>query len=101
MVMNGEYFVEGYNLMMDYMRVNRILTKERNFRRRLDKFYNKHKDEKMLMGDEEFEYLELEKYFYNNILAPTTTEEQALTNMLNIFTNLKYKMEEAEDKINK
>lgn len=87
--MDNKYFTEGYNLMFDYMKKQRILTKERNFRRRLDNFYNNHKDEDWLSEKDEFEYLELERYFYTNILPPSNNEEKALSNMLDIFLKSK------------
>lgn len=87
--MDNEYFTEGYNLMMSYMRSKRILTKERKFRRKLDKFYEKYKDTPRLEFGESVEYLELEKYFYTNIAPPSNSEEQALSNMLGIITQVK------------
>lgn len=86
--MDISYLEEGYTLMIGYMRQNKILTKERNFRRRLDTFYNKHKDDNELGVNEELEYLKLERYFYNNIIAPSNNEEKALTNFLNILTSI-------------
>ena len=87
--MDNDYFTEGYNLMMGYMRSERILTRERKFRRRLDKFYEKHKDSPMLNVDESVEYLKLEEYFYTHIAPPSNSEEQALSNMLGIITQAK------------
>ena len=89
--MDKEYFIEGYELMIQYLRERRILTKERKFRYRLDKFYEKHKDDSFLDLEDEREYLQLEKYFYNNIISPSTKEEHALTNYLNIVANVEYK----------
>lgn len=88
--MEGKYFIEGYKLMNEYMTENKIKTRERNFRRRLDTFYKKHKDKKVLDLEEEKEYLQLEKYFYNNILNPQSNEEKALINALNIFADVEY-----------
>lgn len=88
--MDAEYFIEGYTLMIQYLREKRILTKERKFRYRLDRFYEKNKDKKVLDLKEEQEYLQLEKYFYNEIIQPTSNEEYALTNYLNIVANVKY-----------
>ena len=86
--MDIDYVKEGYSLMIGYMRENKILTKERNFRRRLDTFYNKHKDDTFLDVNVELEYLKLEKYFYNNIVTPSNSNEEALTNFLNIVTSI-------------
>lgn len=88
--MDNEYFTEGYVLMNEYMKEQRIKTRERNFRRRLDNFYKKHKDKEILSLEEEKEYLQLEKYFYNNIVSPTTTKEKALTSQLNILADVGY-----------
>ena len=88
--MDAKYFIEGYTLMIQYLRENRILTKERNFRNRLERFYEMNKDKEVLDLKEEREYLQLEKYFYNNVIEPRTTEEHALTNYLNIVANVKY-----------
>ena len=86
--MDKEYFTEGYTLMMNYLREQRILTRERNFRNRLDRWYNKNKDKTMLSLEEEKEYLQLEKYFYNNILEANTNQEKALVNTLNILADV-------------
>lgn len=89
--MDNSYFTEGYNLMMKYLKENKILTKERNFRNRLERWYNKNKDKTILSLTEEREYLQLEKYFFNNILSPSNSHEQALTNTLNILADVDLK----------
>lgn len=94
--MDNEYVKEGYNRMMNYMREKRILTRERNFRGRLERFYNKYKDKSFLDVNEELEYLKLERYFYNEILTPNTAEEQALVNFLNVVTSVD-KIENIDD----
>lgn len=88
--MNVKYLEEGYVLMNQYMKENKIKTRERNFRRRLDNFYNKHKDKEVLNLEEERQYLQLEKYFYNNVLIAKTNHEKALTNTLNILADVEY-----------
>ena len=89
--MDNQYFTEGYNLMNNYISEHKIKTRERNFRRRLDNWYNKNKDKDMLSIEEEQKYLKLEQYFYNNILTPETREEKALVNTLNLLANLDMK----------
>lgn len=79
---------EGYQLMIQYLREQRILTKERSFRRKLDNFYNKHKTQDILTLDEEKEYLQLEKYFFNNILEQKNREEKAQVKFLNIVADV-------------
>ena len=94
--MNREYFTEGYNLMMDYMCSERILTRERKFRQRLDRWYNKNKDSDVLSLEQEKEFIQLEQYFFNNIApAPSNTHDQAAVNFLNIVADVDY------DNINK
>lgn len=88
--MNVEYMLEGYGLMMTYMREQRILTKHKSFRRKLDKFYNTYKDKEILDLHEEKEYLQLEQYFYNTIVKPSNSNEQALTTVLNLLANVDY-----------
>lgn len=86
--MDIEYVKEGYALMMEYMREEKILTRERKFRRKLDKIYEEYKDKDWLDVEEELEYLKLEKYFFNNIISPRNSSEEALTNFLNIITSI-------------
>ena len=81
--MNLEYYMEGYYLMMSYLKENKILTKERNFRKRLDNWYKRNKDSESINDVEQLKYLKLEQYFYNNILSPESEEEKVLTNFLN------------------
>lgn len=82
------YIEEGYKLMTTYITENRIKTKNRKFLRRLDKFYKKYTEKETLTLEEEKEYLELEKEFYNTILpAPDNTEDKASLEVLNILTN--------------
>lgn len=81
--MNLEYYIEGYSLMMSYLKENKILTKERNFRKRLDNWYKRNKDSGSINDVEQLKYLKLEQYFYNNILSPESEEEKVLTNFLN------------------
>ena len=81
--MNLEYYMEGYYLMMSYLKENKILTKERNFRKRLDNWYKRNKDSENINDVEQLKYLKLEQYFYNNILSPESEEEKVLTNFLN------------------
>lgn len=88
--MDIDYFIKGYNLMMTYMREERILTKERNFRNRLDRFYNKHKDEEFLDLESERVFLQLYKYFFNNILKQTNNHEKGLVEFLNIISDVDY-----------
>ncbi len=85
--MNKEYMVEGYNLMSAYIKENRIKTKNRDFVRRLDNFYNLHKDDEYLSDGDALKYINLEKEFYNNILPlPVDTGELALLEVLNILS---------------
>ena len=88
--MNNEYVVTGYTLMNKYMTEQRIKTRERNFRRRLDRFYEKHKDEKVLSLESEKEFLQLEQYFFNNVLIAENNQEKALVNFLNVVANVDY-----------
>ncbi len=79
--------VEGYNLMSAYIKENRIKTKNRDFVRRLDNFYNLHKDDEYLSDGDALKYINLEKEFYNNILPlPVDTGELALLEVLNILS---------------
>ena len=59
------------------------MTKERNFRKRLDNWYKRNKDSESINDVEQLKYLKLEQYFYNNILSPESEEEKVLTNFLN------------------
>lgn len=77
--------------MITYLREQKILTKERNFRNRLDRWYNKNKDKKTLSLTEEKEYLQLEQYFYNNIVQASNSFEKGLVNVLNILADLELK----------
>lgn len=86
MMMNNEYVCEGYNLMSAYLKENKLKTKHRNFVRRLDRFYNKNKDKDILDVKDELKYLELEKYFFENIAPPKTTEEMASLEFLKIMS---------------
>lgn len=82
-MLSKEYVLEGYNLMMDYIIENRIKTKNRNFVRRLENFYNKNKD-KDLEGKDELKYLNLELEFYNTVCIPCNNNEKALLEFLKI-----------------
>ena len=86
--MDKEYVTEGYTLMTDYLTENRIKTKHRNFLRRLERFYDNNQG-KMLDGKEEQKYLELEKYFFTNIVPPTDNQQKASVEVLKIFTSKK------------
>ena len=88
--MNAEYVSEGYSLMMEYMKENRIKTRHRNFVRRLNNFYNKYEGVD-LEGVDELRYLELEKYFFENIAPPQNNNEQALVEVLKILSSNKIK----------
>ena len=88
--MNNEYVLTGYTLMNKYMTEQRIKTRERNFRRRLDRFYEKHKDDKVLSLESEKEFLQLEQYFFNNVLIAESNQEKALVNFLNVIANVDY-----------
>lgn len=88
--MDDNYIDEGYNLITQYITENRIKTKNRKFLRRLDKFYNKYKEKtEPLTVEEEQEYLQLEKEFYNDILPeePENNEDKASLEVLNILAN--------------
>lgn len=95
--MDTEYFIEGYTLMNEYMKQERIKTRERKFRRKLDKFYEKHKHQEYLNPVEEKEYLLLEQYFYNNIAKPTNSTEKGLCETLNILSNIDYTADDTHD----
>lgn len=88
--MNNKYVTDGYTLMNKYMTEQRIKTRERNFRRRLDRFYEKHKDEEILSLESEKEFLQLEQYFFNNVLIAENNQEKALVNFLNVVANVDY-----------
>ena len=88
--MNNKYVTDGYTLMNKYMTEQRIKTRERNFRRRLGRFYEKHKDEKVLSLESEKEFLQLEQYFFNNVLIAENNQEKALVNFLNVVANVDY-----------
>ena len=88
--MNSKYVIDGYTLMNKYMTEQRIKTRERNFRRRLDRFYEKHKDEEILSLESEKEFLQLEQYFFNNVLIAENNQEKALVNFLNVVANVDY-----------
>ncbi|MBQ6220132.1 MAG: hypothetical protein IJJ47_10405 [Methanosphaera sp.] len=89
--MNGDYMREGYDLMMTYLAENRIKTKHRNFVARLKRFHRKYGDDEYLDFTAESRYLELEKYFYTNVVAPETSEERASLEVLKILSNAKIK----------
>ena len=95
--MDDKYIEEGYELITQYITEKRIKTKNRKFLRRLDKFYNNYKSkETPLTVEEEQEYLQLEKEFYNDILqeAPETNEEKASLEVLNVLANAPGKLDE-------
>ena len=95
----NEYIEEGYKLMTQYITEKRIKTKNRKFLRRLDKFYNKYMEkEGVLTVEEEKEYLELEREFFNNILPVSDKpEDQASLEVLKILTQTPI-IENDEDK---
>ena len=86
--MDSDYVTEGYLLMNDYLKVNRIKTKHRNFVRRLDRFYSNHKGED-LYGEDEMAYLEFEKYFFTNVVPPTNKQQKACLEFLRIVSTRK------------
>ena len=88
--MDDKYIEEGYKLMNQYITEKRIKTKNRKFLRKLDKFYNNYKAKnEPLTIEEEQEYLQLEKEFYNEILqeAPESNEDKASLEVLNVLAN--------------
>ena len=88
--MDDKYIEEGYGLITQYITEKRIKTKNRKFLRKLDKFYDKYKAKTgPLTIEEEQEYLQLEKEFYNNILqeAPESKEDKANLEVLNVLAN--------------
>lgn len=87
--MNADYMREGYTLMMDYLAENKIKTKHRNFVARLKRFHKKYSGEEYLEFSAEAKYLELEKYFYTNVLEPETNDEKAAVEVLKILSNVK------------
>lgn len=95
--MDDKYIEEGYELITQYITEKRIKTKNRKFLRRLDKFYNNYKaKETPLTVEEEQEYLQLEKEFYNDILQeePETKEDKASLEVLNVLANAPGKLDE-------
>ena len=97
--MDDKYIEEGYQLMNEYITEKRIKTKNRKFLRRLDKFYNNYKAKDDLLSiEEEQEYLQLEKEFYNEILqeAPESKEDKASLEVLNVLANAPAKPPEEE-----
>lgn len=92
--MDNKYMTEGYSLMIQYLKEQRILTKQRNFRRRLDNFYKQHKDQETLTLEDEKEYLQLEKYFFNNILEQRNNKDKAYVQFLNIIADAPNSTEE-------
>ena len=94
---DDKYIEEGYELITQYITEKRIKTKNRKFLRRLDKFYNNYKaKETPLTVEEEQEYLQLEKEFYNDILQeePETKEDKASLEVLNVLANAPGKLDE-------
>ena len=90
LVMDESYIDEGYMLMTQYITENRIKTRNRKFLNRLDKFYDKFKDnDKELSRSEEQEYLKLEKYFYTVVLdEPVDVEDLARVQLLKILSSV-------------
>lgn len=87
MVLSKEYVNQGYSLIQEYLTENKLRTKERNFIKRFDTWYNRYKDEDFVDGKAEERYVKLEHYFYTNILKPRTQHEKALTKTLDIINN--------------
>ena len=74
---------EGYMLMMKYITDNRIKTKNRNFVRRLNNFYSKLTD--TISTDEELKFLKFEQEFFKDICPPSSNEDKAQLEVLNIM----------------
>lgn len=88
--MDDTYIEEGYTLITQYITEKRIKTKNRKYLRKLDKFYNNYKEKnEPLTVEEEQEYLQLEKEFYNEILqeSPESNEDKASLEVLNVLAS--------------